>query len=52
MILVPQEAKIDAIVMKLCEKVKEIDILKKEFKDYKNFIENKMKLRSINKKRI
>ena len=48
--LFPEEAKIDAIVMKLCEKVKEIDKLKienenlkKEFKEYKNFTENKMK---------
>ena len=48
--LMPEEAKIDAIVMKLCDKVKEIDKLKienenlkKEFKDYKNFTENKIK---------
>ena len=41
--LMPEEAKIDAIVMKLCDKVKEIDNLKKEFKDYKNFTENKIK---------
>ena len=31
--LAPEEAKIDAIVMKLCDKVKEIDNLKKEFKE-------------------
>ena len=42
-ILVPEEARIDAIVMKLCDKVKEVDNLKKEFKDYKNFTENKIK---------
>ena len=48
--LVPEEAKIDAIVMKLCDKVKEVDklkseneILKKKFEDYKNFTENKIK---------
>ena len=41
--LMPEEAKIDTIVMKLCDKVKEIDNLKKEFKDYKNFTENKIK---------
>ena len=48
--LMPEEAKIDAIVMKLCDKIKEIDKLKienenlkKEFKDYKNFTENKIK---------
>ena len=48
--LFPEQAKIDDIVMKLCEKVKEIDILKKEnenlkkeFKEYKNFIENTIK---------
>ena len=41
--LIPEEAKLDAIVMKLCDKVKEIDNLKKEFKDYKNFTENKIK---------
>ena len=48
--LMPEEAKIDVIVMKLCDKIKEIDKLKienenlkKEFKDYKNFTENKIK---------
>ena len=48
--LVPEEAKIESIVMKLCDKVKEIDKLKadneklkKEFNDYKLFAENKMK---------
>jgi len=55
--LFPEQAKIDDIVMKLCEKVKEIDILKKEnenlkkenedlkkeFKEYKHFIENTIK---------
>ena len=49
-ILAPEEAKIDAIVMKLCDKVKEVDklkaeneSLKKKFEDYKNFTENKIK---------
>jgi len=42
-ILIPEQAKIEDIVMKLCEKVKEIDILKKEFSDYKNYMENKIK---------
>ena len=49
-ILMPEEAKIESVVMKLCDKVKEIDKLKtenenlkKEFKDYKNFTENKIK---------
>ena len=48
--LMPEEAKIDSIVMKLCDKVKEVDklkaeneILKKKFEDYKNFTENKIK---------
>ena len=45
--LMPEEAKIDTIVMKLCETVKELknenDNLKKELKDYKNFTENKIK---------
>ena len=48
--LMPEEAKIDAIVMKLCDKVKEVDKLKaenenlkKEFKDYEIFTENKIK---------
>ena len=45
--LMPEEAKIDTIVMKLCETVKELknenDSLKKELKDYKNFTENKIK---------
>lgn len=49
---------IDNIVMKLCEKVKEIDTLKKgnenikkEFIDYKNYVENKIKeLESLIKK--
>ena len=45
--LMPEQAKIDTIVMKLCETVKELknenDNLKKELKDYKNFTENKIK---------
>ena len=55
-ILIPQQVKIDDIVMKLCDKVKEIDVLnqiineqkseneklRKEFNDYKNYSENKI----------
>ena len=37
--LFPEQAKIDAIVMKLCEKVKEIDILKKENENLKKELE-------------
>ena len=49
-ILIPEETTIDNIVMKLCEKVKEIDILKREnenikreFIEYKSYIEDKNK---------
>ena len=42
-ILVPEQPKTEDIVMKLCDKVKEIDTLKKEFSDYKNYAENKIK---------
>ena len=56
-ILIPEQSSIDNIVMKLCDKVKEIDSLnkiieeqkniiekqKKEFNDYKNVSENKFK---------
>ena len=41
--LIPEQANIENTVMKLCDKVKEIDILKKEFYDYKNYAENKIK---------
>ena len=56
-ILIPEQSSIDNIVMKLCDKVKEIDSLnkiieeqkniiekqKKEFNDYKNLSEDKFK---------
>ena len=41
--LIPEQANIENTVMKLCDKVKEIDILKKEFYDYKNYAEKKIK---------
>ena len=41
--LIPEQANIENTVMKLCDKVKEIDLLKKEFYDYKIYAENKIK---------
>lgn len=50
-ILIPEQGDINDIVMKLCDKVKEIDSLKKEFNDYKTYAEKKFnELESLIKK--
>ena len=42
-ILIPEQSSIDIIVMKLCDKVKEIDSLNKIIEEQKNLIEKKQK---------